>query len=205
MDMVKKWWIVLVALLLSSTCVSALEMGGVMLPDSMKAGDTNLLLNGAGMRKKFGLKVYVAGLYLKAKNSNSAAVLNADEPMGLQCKWRMSVPPKKIDEVFYDSFAQVLKLPKASSYGPKTNFGPLTNDIVKFMGWVDKRDTSKKDTWVFVYIPGKGTEVRINDGAKDTVMGLIPGLEFKKTLFGIWVGDNAPVGSSLRDELLGKK
>lgn len=202
--MLKRVLFVLVAFLVSSTCVSALEIGGVTLPDTMKGGDSNLLLNGAGIRRKFGLKVYAVGLYLKAKNSNSAAVVNADEPMGLQCKFRMAIPPSKVDEVFYESFAESMKIPKASDYGPKTTYGSISKEVVTFMGYVDKREVTKTDTWIFTYIPGKGTEIKINDGKKDNLFGVIKGLEFKKALFGIWIAEHAPVGGSLRDELLGK-
>ncbi|MFA6010073.1 MAG: chalcone isomerase family protein [Desulfobacteraceae bacterium] len=202
--MLKRFLVVLVALLLSSTCVSALEVGGVVLPDTMKGGDANLLLNGAGIRRKFGLKVYVVGLYLKAKNSNSAAVLNGDEPMALQCKFRMSIPPRKIDEVFYDSFGESMKIPKKGSFTAQSTYGSITKEVVTFMGYIDKRDVAKSDTWIFTYIPGKGTEIKINNGTKDELFGVIKGQEFKKALFGIWIADHAPVGSSLRDELLGK-
>jgi len=202
--MLKRFLVVLVALLLSSTCVSALEVGGVNLPDTMKGGDANLLLNGAGIRRKFGLKVYVVGLYLKSKKSSSAAVLNADEPMGLQCKFRMSIPPRKIDEVFYESFGESMKVPKKGAFNAQSTYGSITKEVVTFMGYIAKRDVAKTDTWIFTYIPGKGTEIKINDGTKDNLMGVIKGEEFKKALFGIWVAEHAPVGSSLRDELLGK-
>jgi hypothetical protein len=202
--MLKRFLVVLVALLLSSTCVSALEVGGVVLPDTMKGGDANLLLNGAGIRRKFGLKVYVVGLYLKAKKSSSSAVLNADEPMGLQCKFRMSIPPRKIDEVFYESFGESMKLPKSGAFTAQSTYGSITKEVVTFMGYIAKRDVTKTDTWIFTYIPGKGTEIKINDGTKDNLLGVIKGEEFKKALFGIWVAEHAPVGSSLRDELLGK-
>lgn len=202
--MLKRFLVVLVALLLSSTCVSALEVGGVVLPDTMKGGDANLLLNGAGIRRKFGLKVYVVGLYLKAKNSSNAAILNGDEPIGLQCKFRMSIPSRKIDEVFYESFGESMKIPKNGNYTAQSTYGSITKEVVTFMGYIDKRDVGKTDTWIFTYIPGKGTEIKINDGTKDELFGVIKGQEFKKALFGIWIADHAPVGSSLRDELLGK-
>ena len=71
------------------------------------------------------------------------------------------------------------------------------------MNWVSERKTSKEDSWVFIYIPGKGTEVHIHDGTTDTLKGVIPGLGFKKALFSIWLGEDAPVGG-LKDDLLGK-
>jgi hypothetical protein len=72
------------------------------------------------------------------------------------------------------------------------------------MGWLDKKETKKNDVWTYIYIPGKGTEVYVNDGAANKLMGVIPGLDFKKALFSIWLGENPPVGNSLKKELLGK-
>jgi hypothetical protein len=202
--MIRKAALVFVVFLLTATHVFSLEIGGVTMPDSMKAGNSELVLNGAGVRRKFGLKVYAVGLYLKAKNKNGTAVMNADEPMALQCRWRMGVPSRKVDEVFNESFSESLKIPKASDYTPQTAFGSVTKEVHQFVGYVDKRDVTKNDTWIFTYTPGKGTEVKINDGSKDTVMGVIPGLDFKKALFGIWISDHAPVGKSLVEDLMGK-
>jgi hypothetical protein len=203
--MVKKVMILVMTLLLCSTSLWALEIGGINMPDTMKAGNADLILNGAGLRTKFGLKVYGIGLYLKAKSADSSAIVNADEPMALQMKWKMSIPPAKIDETFYESFATVVKAPKQDSYGPKSNYGPLTKDIVTFMGWVDQKPTSKTDPTVYIYIPGKGTEVHVYEGGKDQLKGVIPGVEFKKALFGIWLGEKPPVGESLKNGMLGKK
>ncbi len=49
-------------------------------------------------------------------------------------------------------------------------------------------------------VPGKGTEVYVNDQLK----GTIAGQEFKKVLFSIWLGDKPPVGEGLKKQLLGK-
>lgn len=200
----RKTMILLMTLILTSTSCWALEIGGVTLEDKLTVGDTELILNGAGLRKKFGMKIYAAGLYLKAKSSDGQAVMDADEPMALSMRWRMAVPVQKIDETFYESFAQSIGIPKASSYGPQTDFGPLSKDVVTFMQCVDKRPTTKEDTWSYHYVPGKGTEVSIHDGTKSEIMAVIPGLAFKKALFNIWIGEDPPVGKSLRKELLGQ-
>lgn len=202
--MIRKMMILLTLLFVTSTSAWALEIGGVDLPDTLKSGDTEILLNGAGLRRKFGMKVYAVGLYTKAKTTDGQAVIDADEPMALDMRWRMSVPGKKIDESFYESFAVSAGAPKANSYGPQTNFGPVTKDIVNYMGWIDSRETTKQDSWIMIYVPGKGTEVYVNDGTKKELKGVIPGIEFKKVLFGIWLAEDPVVGKSLRADLLGQ-
>ncbi|MBU1169414.1 MAG: chalcone isomerase family protein [Proteobacteria bacterium] len=202
--MIRKMMILLMLLFLTSTSAWALEIGGVELPDTLKAGDSDLILNGAGLRKKFGMKIYAVGLYLKAKSGDGQAVMDGDAPMALQMRWRMKVPPKKIDETFYESLALSTGAPKASAYGPLTDFGSITKDVVSFMTWIAKRETTKTDSWIFIYVPGKGTEVHVHDGTTDELMGLIPGIDFKKVLFGVWLMEDPPVGKSLRDDLLGK-
>src|ERR1041385_6300184 len=58
----------------------ALTLAGVNLEDHATVAGQTLVLNGAGLRKKLFIKVYVGGLYLPAKQSNAAAVLAADAP-----------------------------------------------------------------------------------------------------------------------------
>lgn len=200
----KKWFTTILVLLTMAATSFAVEIGGISLPDTLKADKTDLVLNGAGLRTSFTFKVYGAGLYLKSKTADAGAIVNGDEVMALSMKWRMSIPPDKIDDTYYKSFGTVLNAPKGAGYGPKSDFGPQTKNVVTFMGWLDKKETKKNDVWTYIYIPGKGTEVYVNDGAANKLMGVIPGLDFKKALFSIWLGENPPVGNSLKKELLGK-
>lgn len=201
--MLKKLVMISAILLITSIQVSAVEIGGVNLPDAITAGDDVLILNGYGLRKKFGIKVYAAGLYLKEKASDSKKILDSDETMVLRMQWRRAVPPEKINSVFFASFAFSTKSPEADVYGPDNDYGPLSPHIVKFMSWISKRTTTKKDSWIYIYTPGKGTDVYINDGEKEVLAGTIPGIEFKKALFSIWIQEDAPVGKKLRKKMLG--
>ena len=198
--MMKKWVLVAMVLFTTASMAFALEVGGISLKDKIKAGNTDLVINGAGLRTVLTFKVYAIGLYLKAKSSDASAIVNGNEPMALSMKWRMKSPPSRIDETYYKSFAQVLKAPPAKNYGPTSDLGPMTKDVRTFMGWIDKNDAQKDDVWTYVYVPGKGTEVYVNDQLK----GTIPGQEFKKVLFSIWLGDKPPVGEGLKKQLLGK-
>ena len=50
-----------------------------------------------------------------------------------------------------------------------------------------------------IYVPGKGVAVTINGKFK----GLVEGLEFKKRLYAIWLGDK-PASAKLKKGMLGK-
>ncbi len=68
---------------LAAACLSinpalfAKEVGGIAIPENLKLGpeSTELVLNGAGVRKKFFQKIYVAGLYLSKRADSVEEVL----------------------------------------------------------------------------------------------------------------------------------
>ena len=51
----------------NDSAVETIEIEGVKLPQKLVSGDTELVLNGAGIRSKFFIKIYVGGLYLPKK------------------------------------------------------------------------------------------------------------------------------------------
>jgi hypothetical protein len=71
-------------------------------------------------------------------------------------------------------------------------------EIKKFVGFFSE-PIKEGDKINLDYIPGKGVRVTKNGDVK----GTIPGLDFKKALFGIWFG-TPPVQESLKKEMLGK-
>ena len=60
-------------------------------PDSVKAGDADLQLNGLGIRKAtiMAVKVYVAGLYVPQKSSDAGAILSSNLPWQLTLRLLM--------------------------------------------------------------------------------------------------------------------
>src|SRR5437868_11928221 len=56
-------------------------LNGITLPATIKKDTTQLLLNGAGIRKKVFFKLYVAGLYLQSKTKNPNDIINGDKEM----------------------------------------------------------------------------------------------------------------------------
>ena len=55
-------------------------MNGVTMPATIDVGGTTLSLNGMALRKKFIIKVYVAGLYVASASRSADEILGADAP-----------------------------------------------------------------------------------------------------------------------------
>src|SRR3982751_334253 len=68
------------ALALATFCAGATEVAGVKLDDKTQLESRELVLNGAGLRKRVIFNVYVIGLYLPEKKGDAAAVLALSGP-----------------------------------------------------------------------------------------------------------------------------
>ncbi len=171
---------------LSST---ALQKGGVNMPDQLQAGDTTLVLNGAGIRSKFIFDLYVAGLYLKEKSSDAKTIINADEPMAIRLHIISSkITSKKMSKATREGFEK-------STDGNTT---PISSEIDQFIAAFSE-PIEEGDIFEFIYLPGEGIKV-IKNGKEITT---IASLEFKKALFGIWLSDD-PVQGKLKRAMLGE-
>jgi len=184
----RKSFVLIIALVFLASSASALDVSGTKLPDTLKAGDQNLVGNGGGKRTRFGMKVYVAALYLKAKSSDAAAIVNADEPMAIKLQITSGlITPEKMKDAIDEGFEK--------SMGG--NVAPLKAKIDAFTSVF--KDLSSGVTYDYVYVPGKGVEIYKNGALASTIAGL----EFKKALFGIWLGKD-PAQTDLKEKMLGR-
>ncbi|RJP57597.1 MAG: chalcone isomerase [Deltaproteobacteria bacterium] len=167
---------------------NAIEIDGIKIPDSLMAGKTNLILNGAGVRTKLLIKLYISGLYLMQKNHDPKKIIEADEPMAIRLHIISSmITGKKMGEATKEGFFRVTR----------GNIEPIKPEIEKLIS-VFKDRINENDIYDFIYKPGMGVEVYKNHKKHS----LINGLPFKKALFGIWLCDN-PAQKSLKREMLG--
>jgi hypothetical protein len=163
------------------------ELVGVTMPDQVTVGTANLTLNGMGLRTKMMFKIYVAGLYLPAKQSDPAKILAADEPKQIVMHFLYkNVEKEKLLEGWDDGFK--------NNSGDKV--AALKDKIATFDGYWS--DMKKDDVAVMTYTPGVGTKVEI----KGKEMGVIEGKEFAQALFAIWLGPKPP-SEDLKKGMLG--
>lgn len=179
---------VLIAFMMSPAAV-AREVGKVTLPDSLTAGTDELILNGAGFRKKLFVKVYAAGLYLKERQTDPQKIMDANTPMAIRMHFVYSeVSSKKLVDAWNEGFIN----------GTGGNIDPIKTEIDTFNSFFSQV-AKKNDIYDIIYTPDRGISVYI----KGELKGTIEGLPFKQAVFSIWLGEK-PADSKLKRKLLGK-
>ena len=144
----RKVFIVLFAVFFLAGSALAAEVEGVKLPDTAKAGDQELILNGAGQKLSSGIGVYVGALYLKQKSGDATAILAADEPMNVKMViTSFMVNSDNMKSGFRDAFKECAT----------TDLTPLKTKIDAFVGTF--KEVNDRDVFDLAYVPGKGVEV----------------------------------------------
>ncbi len=163
------------------------EIGGVTLPDTIKVGDETLVLNGGGIREKFWLDMYIGGLYLTKKETNSQKIIESDQPMAILMEIVSGmITSERMIEAVEEGFQK--------STGGNTS--PIQKDIETFIN-AFREKIQEGDTFLISYHAGAFTIAK--NGKEITSFG---NLKFKQALFGIWFG-NEPADENLKQGMLG--
>jgi hypothetical protein len=182
--------LLVLTILISTTCFAQKTVGGVKMPKQVKIGETSLTLNGAGVREKLWIDLYVCGLYVKTKSSKASTIIDSDEYCSIKIQIVSGlISSKKMSDAVEEGFEK-------STNG---NTKELRPKIDEFKAIFKSSEIEEDDVYDIVYMPKKGVMVFKNGKRFPT----IPGLAFKKALFGIWLGEE-PADDDLKDDLLGK-
>ncbi len=167
----------------------ALEVEGVSLDDTFttEEGQT-LTLNGAGVRSKFFVDVYVGALFLQKKARTTEQVLAEDAPNRVLMHFLYDkVSAEKLIDGWDTGF---------TDNTDSEELAQLRDRIRQFNGWFP--DVVSGDRIALDYSPTLGTRVSVNGSAK----GSISGADFNRALLRIWLGDY-PADSDLKYGMLG--
>ena len=179
----------LIAALVAVPGLHAAEVAGVRVADSIKVGNSELVLNGAGLRSKLFIKVYVGALYVGQKAATPAAIYDSATPR------RMVL--RLLRDLDADSLHSALDEGLRNNHSPaelsdmQAQADQLAG-IMKAIGKVREGDTVSIDFSAEGVVVSQNGEVR----------GKVAGANFAKALLKVWLGEN-PVDGSLKKALLG--
>jgi predicted deacylase len=166
----------------------ALTLAGVNLEDHATVAGQTLVLNGAGLRKKLFIKVYVGGLYLPAKQSNAAAVLAADAPRRQVMHFLYSVSKDQMCDAWNEGLENNTKNASAEVKGAFKTLCNLMEPI------------PKGNRLILTYVPGTGTTVEVNGKNK----GTLPGKATADAILATWIGPDPGPGQDFKKNVLGQ-
>ena len=169
----------------------ALEIRGVDVPETRTTGaGDELVLNGAGVRKKLMFKLYVGALYLAEQNSDAEAIIAAKDPMMIE----LHIISSKINS---ENMTSATLEGFENATGGATE--AISEEIQQFLR-AFSAPIKKGDKFTICYNPEMGVNIGKNDEKIDSIADT-PG--FKKALFGIWLSDK-PAQQTLKAAMLGQ-
>jgi Chalcone isomerase-like len=171
----------------------AAEVAGVKFPDGVQAEGTQLVLNGAGLRRKLFFKVYAMALYLPSKVATAAAAIDAPGPKRISIGMLRDVGAKTFSDALREGIADNHSEAEAGALEPR---------VKQLEALMDKVGEAKEGMRIALsWLPGKGTELAVNGAPAGDP---IPGEDFYRALLRIWLGPHA-VQDDLKQALLGAK
>jgi long-chain acyl-CoA synthetase len=177
------------ACLLASTPSQAAEVAGVRIEDQTKAGATDLVLNGAGIRTRVFFKVYVGALYVPKRTTNAATVIDAKEPRRVVLHLLRDLDADSLFGALLD--------------GLKKNHGDaemtaLKPNIDQFEGIMRGIGNAKTGDIIGIDFTSDGVAVAYNGQAR----GSVAGESFGRALLKVWLGEK-PADADLKRAMLG--
>jgi len=167
-------------------------VAGIAVADHALFAGKKLQLNGTGVRRLLGFRVYVASLYLLEPAIAVAQVLERDAPRRLQLTLLRDTTTEQNLDALKEGLIDNNSAAELEAIKPEvTHFLALLKQVHEVPAGTEIQ---------LDYRPGKGTHTRI--GNRD--LGVIPGERFNRALLKIWLGDN-PIQFSLKKALLGQE
>ena len=167
------------------------EVAGVKLEEKEKVATAELVLNGAGLRKRAFLQVYAIGLYLPEKKPVATEVIAATGPKRIAIHMLRDVDADQFSGALADGIKD--NHPEAEA----TKLEPRVRQLAAIM--LDMKEAKKGMRITLDWLPAAGTQVTVEG---KPLGAPIPGEDFYRALLRIWLGDK-PVQDDLKKALLG--
>jgi hypothetical protein len=180
------------AALLTSLSASAANVGGVDYPDRATVAGQPLVLNGAGIRYRFVVKVYTAGLYLPAKAGTAEQAQSMPGAKRIHIQMLRDIDGNTLGKLF----TRGMEDNSTRGEFAKSIAGTLQLSEL----FVAKKNLKAGENFSVEWRPGVGTQILVNGEA----MGKpIVEPEFFNAMLRIWLGPK-PADDTLKGQLLGK-
>lgn len=187
------WVLALVFVLaVAGVPLTAAEIAGITVSERAQVGASDLVLNGAGLRRRLVFKVYVVGLYLVERRQSPEDVLALGGAKRLTVVLLRSLTAREL--------VDALRLGVSANTSPAElmaldgRLGALEAVLLAI------RRGERGDVIDFDWIPGTGTAILINGQPRGEPLA---GEDLYRALLRVWLGER-PTSGGLKKALLGR-
>jgi hypothetical protein len=168
----------------------AVEVSGIKLDDKETVGGVPLVLNGAGLRTKLMLKIYVIGLYLPAKTKSAEAVIGSKDVKRAHLVMKRALGAGTV----WDAFAEGIE-----ANSTPAELAALKPKLAEIERLFNELGEVKEGDAIDIDLGADGSTSVLYQGKSK---GSIPGTDLQQALLRIWLGQK-PVQDDLKKALLG--
>ncbi|WP_299807271.1 chalcone isomerase family protein [uncultured Shewanella sp.] len=179
---------VLATSMLVSSALQAKEVSGVQLDDSVQLDGKTLVLNGAGVRSKFFIDLYVGSLYVPTNLDSAQAVIDAPSSAVRLNITSGMITADKMKDAINQGFDDATD----------GNTAPIAAKIEQFMG-LFSAEIVEGDQFTLLADKATGVTAYKNGQAQATIAGE----DFRQAVLKIWLGKE-PAQDSLKEAMLGE-
>lgn len=182
----RTWLLFWVLITLVGGASHAAAVGGEQVPDRVRVAGRTLTLNGTAVQGKLWVDVLGVALYLEDPAKTPADALQPGEAKQLRLLVLRSIDHERLGNTLYEGFRLTLSHDELAALKPR---------ILRLIDgiWALRKGQHLAINW----IPGRGIVVEDPQGVRVRV----PGDDFARAAFGVWLGPNAPA-PELREGLL---
>jgi hypothetical protein len=173
---------------LTSNSARTKQLAEANMPETLDVDGKQLQLNGIGLREAtiLNINVYVAGLYLEQRSSDASEILASESVKQVRLALLRDIPRADMTEQLGRSFQRAA----GSAYER------LKPCFERMAAWIP--ELHQGDIFSVTYRPVAGLEI----GHGTRSLGSIPGVDFARVIFAIWLG-NEPPNPALKRGMLG--
>jgi hypothetical protein len=179
------------ATLVATASIASVEVAGVKFENTVSAGGQELVLNGAGVRSRFVVKVYAAGLYVSQKSSNAKSIVEAKTARRIQMVMLRDLTADQLADALKDGI---------DNNASQAELDAIKGEIDALLNVMRAMKEAKKGQTVALDFSADGkTTVSVNGAAR----GNVASEPLQRALLKIWLGDK-PIQNDLKSSLLGQ-
>jgi Chalcone isomerase-like len=170
---------------------AAVEVAGVKFEDTVSASGQELTLNGAGVRSRFMVKVYAAGLYVSQKTSSGKAIVDAKTARRIQMVMLRDLGADQLADALKDGI---------DNNASQAELDAIKAEIDSLLNIMRAMKEAKKGQVIALDFAADGkTTVSVNGTAR----GNVASEPLQRALLKIWLGDK-PIQNDLKSAMLGQ-